>query len=62
MALPETIRKAAKEKEYTRRFGLKLNTNTDAAIIQHLEKQPSMQGYIKKLIREDMDRNAEKSF
>lgn len=38
----------------TRRYGLKLNLNTDADIIAHLEKQPSMQGYIKDLIRKDM--------
>lgn len=51
MALPETIRKAARDKEYTRRFGIKLNTHTDSDIIEHLEKQPSMQGYIKKALR-----------
>ena len=59
MALPETIRKAEKEKAYIRRFGLKLNINTDADIIDQLEKQESMQGYIKKLIREDIKRNQE---
>jgi len=57
MPLPETIRKAEKEKAYIRRYGLKLNINTDAAIIAHLEKQPSMQGYIKQLIRDDIARN-----
>jgi len=55
MALPETIRKAEKEKAYIRRYGLKLNINTDADIIAHLEKQPSMQGYIKRLIRQDIE-------
>ena len=59
MALPETIRKAEKEKAYIRRFGLKLNINTDADIIDQLEKQESMQGYIKQLIREDIKRNQE---
>lgn len=57
MALPETIRKAEKEKAYIRRYGLKLNINTDADIISYLEKQPSMQGYIKRLIREDLNKN-----
>ena len=57
MALPETIRKAQKEKEYIRRYGLKYNINTDADIIEQLNKQPSMQGYIKRLIREDIARN-----
>ena len=54
MALPETIRKAKKEKEYTRRYQLKLNTNTDKDVIERLSEQESMQGYIKRLIREDI--------
>lgn len=58
MALPETIRKAAKEKAYIRRYALKYNIHTDADIIEHLSKQPSMQGYIKRLIREDIERNS----
>ena len=58
MALPETIRKAAKEKAYIRRYGLKLNINTDADIIAHLDKQSSMQGYIKQLIRQDIEAKA----
>lgn len=59
MALPETIRKAAKEKAYIRRYGLKLNINTDADIIAHLDKQSSMQGYIKQLIRRDIEAKAD---
>lgn len=54
MALPETIRKAEKEKAYIRRYGLKYNIHTDADIIARLEKQTSIQGYIKKLIRADI--------
>lgn len=54
MALPETIRKAQKEKAYIRRYGLKYNINTDADIIAHLGKQKSIQGYIKALIRADI--------
>ena len=38
----------------TRQIHLKLNCNTDADILEHLEKQDSIQGYIKRLIREDM--------
>lgn len=56
MALPETIRKAAKEKAYIRRYGLKYNIHTDADIIAHLAKQGSIQGYIKRLIREDIEK------
>ena len=58
MPLPETVRKAEKEKAYIRRYSLKYNINTDADIIEHLKRQPSMQGYIKRLIREDIARNA----
>ena len=61
MALPESIRKAEKEKAYIRRYGLKYNVNTDADIIAHLEKQTSMQGYIKRLIREDIARRSASS-
>ena len=58
MALPETIRKAQKEKAYIRRYGLKYNINTDADIIACLEKQKSIQGYIKQLIRADIAAHA----
>ena len=58
MALPETIRKAQKEKAYIRRYGLKYNINTDADIIAHLETKKSIQGYIKQLIRADIAAHA----
>lgn len=51
MALRESIRKSEKEKAYIRRFGLKLNVNTDKDVIDWLEKQPSMQGAIKIAVR-----------
>lgn len=57
MALPETIRKAEKEKAYVRRYNLKYNIHTDADIIEQLSKQESIQGYIKKVIRDDIARN-----
>lgn len=37
-----------------RQVNLKLNVNTDADIIEHLEKKENTQGYIKGLIRQDM--------
>lgn len=40
---------------HTTRVGLKLNIKTDADIIQKLRSQKSMQGYIKQLIREDIN-------
>ncbi len=63
MALKETIRKYNKEKAYVRRFSMKYNIHTDADIIAWLEKQESMQGYIKSVIRADIAaHNAHKSF
>ena len=55
---PESQLKAGAkyDERMTRRFGLKLNYGTDAELIEMLEKQPSIQGYIKKLIREDVQR------
>lgn len=44
----------AYNQEHTKQVKLALNLKTDADIIQHLESIPNMQGYIKKLIREDM--------
>ena len=40
----------------TRQYHLKLNLKTDADIIEHLSKQSSMQGYLKDLIRADIER------
>ena len=45
----------------TRQYHLKLNLNTDQDIIEHLAQMAGMdggmQGYIKKLIRDDMAHN-----
>ena len=38
------------------RFGLKLNRGTDADIIAKLESVQSKQGYIKELIRRDIEK------
>ena len=51
-------RQARYDANHTRRFGLKLNTETDADIIRALENaEEGIQGYIKRLIREDIDKN-----
>lgn len=39
---------------HTKRYNLKLNTSTDADIIEKLSNVPSIQGYIKQLIRTDL--------
>lgn len=49
---------AAYDKKNTRLFHLKLNLKTDADIIMWLEAQDSMQGAIKRLVREEIDRMA----
>lgn len=46
----------AYDKKNTRLFHLKLNLKTDADIILWLESQESMQGSIKRLIREEIER------
>ncbi len=43
----------------TRQLHLKLNIKTDADILAQLDRQDSMQGYIKELIRKDI--NADQS-
>lgn len=40
----------------TRQFHLKLNRNTDRDIIEKLGNVPNMQGYIKRLIRSDLEK------
>lgn len=38
----------------TKQFKMKLNTKTDADILEWLESQPNKQGKVKELIREDI--------
>lgn len=55
--------KAAKAKydaKTARYYSLKLNMNTDQELIKRLEQQESVQAYIKRLIREDIERTAQK--
>lgn len=42
------------DRKNTKLIGMKLNRNTDADILTFLEKQENVQGYLKRLIREDM--------
>ncbi len=39
-------------------INLKLNKNTDVDILNYLENITNKQGYIKKLIRKDMEKNS----
>ena len=40
----------------TKHYGIKLNLKTDAALIEKLESVDSINGYIRRLIREDIER------
>lgn len=48
------------QKLYTRSFLLKYNTRTDADVIEALERQASKQDYVRRLIREDVRKCAER--
>ena len=48
--------KAKYDAKTAKYYSLKLNTNTDHELIDHLAKQKSFQTYIKRLIREDMQK------
>ena len=50
---------AAYDKRATRQIICKFNRNTDADILEALDAQPNRQGYIKRLIRDDIARRAE---
>lgn len=51
-----TAAQAKYDKEHTKGFYIKLNLRTDIDIIRWLWKQPSKQGAIKQLIREEIER------
>ena len=45
------------KKNTTKQIALQLNLKTDIDILQKLEEVPNKQGYIKKLIRDDISKN-----
>lgn len=55
MATEAQIKAQAKyDAENTRQVHLKLNRRTDSDVLERLDNVPSKQGYIKRLIREDL--------
>lgn len=57
MATEAQIKAQARyDKANTKQFHLKLNRNTDRDIIEKLDNVPNMQGYIKRLIRSDLEK------
>jgi len=57
--MPDSEAKKAWRAANTTRVVMDLNHNTDQDILQRLSDTPSKQGYIKRLIREDIARNSE---
>jgi hypothetical protein len=56
MANKKSLIQAKYDKAHCRTYGLKLNHGTDADVIEKLASVPSIQGYIKQLIRDDIAR------
>ena len=61
MATKASISHARYDATHCKTYGLKLNLRTDADIIKRLASVPSMQGYIKQLIRDDISRTCSES-
>lgn len=54
---PEQIAKITKwQRENVKQYTIRLNRKADADILDELEKQKSVQGYIKEAIREKMNK------
>ena len=47
------------EKENLRQIRLKINRKTEPELLEWVEKQGNIQGYIKELIRKDMEQGKE---
>jgi len=58
--MPDSQAKTAWDRSNTTRIIMKLNNNTDAAILAKLATVPSKQGYIKQLINADIAKIEEK--
>lgn len=52
--MPDSPAKKAWTNAHTQRIVMNLNLNTDADILEKLSRVESKQGYIKRLIREDL--------
>lgn len=59
MARTEALKKAQdKYSQKIKQVILKFNTETEADLVEHLQKQERIQTYIKALIKQDMERQA----
>lgn len=57
MPTPKSLRDARYDAKSSTRYALKLNNRTDADLIARLESVASVNGYIRRLIREDIRQN-----
>lgn len=57
MPIARSIRDARYNAKSSRHYGIKLNVKTDADLIARLDSADSINGYIRRLIREDIQRN-----
>ena len=57
--MADSAAKKAWRASHTTRIVMDLNHNTDSDILEKLQEVPSRQGYIKALIRADMDKSGE---
>lgn len=58
MASPAQTKATTKYiKEHTRTYVMRCNIEKDADLIAHLSEQPNVAGYLKRLVREDMQKN-----
>ena len=57
MPTARSIRDARYNAKSSKHYGLKLNRTTDAQLIERLEAVASVNGYLRRLIREDIERN-----
>lgn len=60
MPKKSTINQTKYDATHCKNYHLKLNLDIDSDIIQKLSSVPSMQGYIKQLIRADITRTENK--
>ena len=61
MARTEALKKAQdKYSQKVKQVILKFNTETEADLLEHLQKQNRIQTYIKALIKQDMEREERK--
>ena len=61
MARTEALKKAQhKYSQKVKQVILKFNTETEADLVEHLQKQDKVQTYIKALIKQDMEKGEQK--